>query len=822
MKMYTKMNVFLRQYFIPVLAFVITYSLVLYSYIQVKNKTKQQRAEYFEARSYLVKTSINNRILDYMQILKGGKAFIESSDSITRHEWRRYITSLDVEQNYPGIQGIGFSIFIKPEALENHLKEFRASGFPDYSISPPGPRDIYSSIIFLEPFSGRNLRAFGYDMYSEPVRRKAMDRAIETGQPALTEKVTLVQETGEDKQPGFLIYVPVYNTDKHFNDSLTIEERWQYIRGVVYSPFRAGDLFNALLPFKFNDLNVEIYTGEERTPEALLFSTSGANSEKKGEYKKSEHISIGGTNWSIYISSKPDFGGRQSNDALLILIGGSVISLLLFFILLIRTEAKRINKLKQTITDTVTAGLFVINRRGYVTFINPAVTRITGFKPEDFRKSTFYEVMQKSQKEKKNEVEPACHICQTIKHGYQVYDQEDVLVRKDGKLFPARCSASPILDNGLPLGTLVEVKDISAEEKAKATIAKNLETKNFILEAMPDKVWTADGNGVFNFFGRNWEQYSGYTIDRFLQDGIDLIVYPEDKVQGGKSIAQLLQEQKAFQIEHRFRRYDGVCRWHLTRGFPQTSSTGKVEMWVGTSTDIHEQKLQVEELKKINVDLDNFIYTASHDLKAPISNMEGLVDALKVAGENKEEREELIGLMQKSLERLGRTINDLTEIAKIQKEKEWTDEVVVFAEVVEEVLQDMQRIIIATNATIQQDFQVPSIKFSKKNLRSIFYNLISNAIKYRKIGVPPVVEVKTFFENDKIVIYTRDNGLGIKQENKKRVFEMFRRLHAHVDGSGMGLYIVKRIVENASGSIDIESKAGEGTIFRIYLPAENS
>ncbi len=823
MKIYNKIRVLLRLYFIPVISFLIIYFLVIYSYIQVKEKTKQQKTEYFESRSYLVKTAIYNRILDYIQILKGGKAFIESSDSITRKEWKRYISSLDVDQNYPGIQGIGYTIFIKPDELQKHVKEVRASGFPSYSITPSGPREIYTSIIYLEPFTDRNLRAFGYDMYSEPVRRRAMERAMETGQAALTTKLILVQETGDGNQPGFLIYVPVYKSNIASGDLLSTEQRRKEIRGFVYSPFRSGDLFNALLPARFKDLNIEIYNGEELTKDALLFSTreNGVKGNKGEEFKKYESIHVGGTNWIIYISSKPFFGGRESNDALLILIGGSVISVLIFFIMLIRSEAKRVNRLKQTITDTVTAAIFVINRKGFVSFINPAVTRITGYRPEDFREKTFYDVMHQSHKGQHKDIDPGRNIYHMILQGNYVHDQEDTLIRKDGSLFPALCSANPIIENGVPFGTLVEVKDITGEKKAKETIAKNLETKNFLLEAMPDKVWTADGNGVFNFFGHNWEEYSGYTIDEFLKHGLDLITYFEDKVQDDKTITQLLQEHKSFQIEHRFKRFDGEYRWHLTRGFPQTSKNGRVEMWVGTSTDIHEQKLQVEELKKINVDLDNFIYTASHDLKAPISNMEGLVEALKVADENKVERNELIELMNKSLLRLGRTINDLTEIAKNQKQNDWTNEVVEISELVEEVMQDLQRFIKDTEAKINLEFNVAAIKFSKKNLRSIFYNLISNAIKYRKSKTAPVIDIRTFHENDKIVIFVRDNGLGIKQENKKRVFEMFRRLHAHVEGSGMGLYIVKRIVENAGGTIEIESKAGEGTTFRIYLPAEN-
>ena len=148
------------------------------------------------------------------RVLRGARGLFAASRDVSREEWRAYLENLDLEASLPGAQGTGFTVVVPRAAREAHEQAVRAEGFPDYTIKPAGERDPYSSIVYLEPFSGRNLRAFGYDMYSEPTRRVAMERARDTGEPAMTHKVTLVQETDEDVQAGFLIYLPVFARNK--------------------------------------------------------------------------------------------------------------------------------------------------------------------------------------------------------------------------------------------------------------------------------------------------------------------------------------------------------------------------------------------------------------------------------------------------------------------------------------------------------------------------------------------------------------------------------------------------------------------------------
>jgi len=227
------------------------------------------------------------------------------------------------------------------------------------------------------------------------------------------------------------------------------------------------------------------------------------------------------------------------------------------------------------------------------------------------------------------------------------------------------------------------------------------------------------------------------------------------------------------------------------------------------------------ELKKINTDLDNFVYTASHDLKAPISNLEGLMSVLIMSLDKKldDKEKKFFDLINVSISKFNKTIGDLTEISKAQKNSEDEIESVSFKEILEDVKVDISNLIDSCNAKITEDFDVDRIIYARKNLRSIFYNLITNAIKYRDKVRPVQIHVKTIKKEDQILLTIEDNGLGLSKDQQAKLFTMFKRLHNHVDGSGIGLYIIKRVIENNGGKIEVESTEGKGSEFKIYFRA---
>ncbi len=232
-----------------------------------------------------------------------------------------------------------------------------------------------------------------------------------------------------------------------------------------------------------------------------------------------------------------------------------------------------------------------------------------------------------------------------------------------------------------------------------------------------------------------------------------------------------------------------------------------------------ELKVKNTELKRTNIDLDNFIYTASHDLKSPISNIEGLTTMLNRLLDQRLEPNEkkLMDMIGLSIIKFKKTIADLAEITKAQKNLNQKMDPISFQEVIEEVLLDLSENFNATKPTIIQDLQSRTVMGSMKNIRSIIYNLVTNAVKYRSPERPLQLEIKTYQEAEYVVLVVKDNGLGINKKYHSKLFHMFKRLHTHVEGTGIGLYIIKRTIENYGGKIEFESEENEGSEFKVYF-----
>ncbi|HEX8427969.1 PAS domain-containing protein [Hymenobacter sp.] len=229
------------------------------------------------------------------------------------------------------------------------------------------------------------------------------------------------------------------------------------------------------------------------------------------------------------------------------------------------------------------------------------------------------------------------------------------------------------------------------------------------------------------------------------------------------------------------------------------------------------------QLIRTNVDLDNFIYTASHDLRAPIANIEGLLHALThqlpEASTADGQVRPILQMMQGSVERFQKTIDHLTDVTKLQKEQAQPSQTVDLAAIIEEVRLDLAPLLESTQAQLEVEVdQCPTVSFSQKNLRSVVYNLLSNALKYRHPSRLPHVRLRCQQTEGFAALEVQDNGLGLDAAQQVRLFGMFQRLHDHVEGTGIGLYMVKRMVENAGGHIQVESQPGVGSTFTVSFP----
>jgi len=235
------------------------------------------------------------------------------------------------------------------------------------------------------------------------------------------------------------------------------------------------------------------------------------------------------------------------------------------------------------------------------------------------------------------------------------------------------------------------------------------------------------------------------------------------------------------------------------------------------------QQVQVlnQQLTRVNADLDSFVYMASHDLKSPINNLEGLLQAL---------REELpdppvsagmlLQLMQEAVERFRRTLGQLSEVLQLHQAPEPTAPAVELIAIVEDVRQDLLPALQQTGGQLEVDAAAcPVVAVPAKSLRSVLYNLLSNALKYRHPDRAPHVRLRCDNQDGHWCLSVEDNGLGLDARQQASLFALFHRLHHHVEGSGLGLYTVKKIAENLGGRVEVQSTPGVGSTFRVYVPS---
>jgi PAS domain S-box-containing protein len=344
---------FIRKSFHPAVipAFMLVVGLVL-SGLAAYYVTKAKELERSKAFGTAVQDfthEIERRVEACIALLRGGSGLFSVSENVTAEDFRTYVNRLRIRQNYPGIQGIGYSVRIQPEDVNQFTDRMVAQGFEWFSIWPEDPGEENHFIIYLEPLDRRNQVAIGYNMYADPVRAEAMARARDGGQSAASGRVRLVQEIEDPKQPGFLIYSAVYQGGKIPE---TVEERREKLLGFVFSPYRSVDFFMGILSPKNKALDLAVYDGVELKEENLLFKSNDRITSKEPE--STVQMEVAGRIWTLAASLSPDHPYAQASllTPLIAGIGALVSCLLAFLIYSEGTTRKALEETEQAIRES--------------------------------------------------------------------------------------------------------------------------------------------------------------------------------------------------------------------------------------------------------------------------------------------------------------------------------------------------------------------------------------------------------------------------------------------------------------------------------------
>lgn len=398
------------------------------------------------------------------------------------------------------------------------------------------------------------------------------------------------------------------------------------------------------------------------------------------------------------------------------------------------------------------------------------------------------------------------------------------------------------------IGTL---QDVTEEKNIQIQLIEREQKFRLLADSMPQFVWTANPDGELNYFNQSVYDFSGYSAEKLKRKGWIDIVHIEEREENIRKWMECISTEKDFLMEHRFRQRDGSYRWQLSRAIPQRDQLGKITMWVGTSTDIQDQKMftndleeQVfhrtkelnqknEDLEKMNRELQSFAYISSHDLQEPLRKIQIFASQIEESesANLSEKGKDKFKRMQNSANRMQTLIQDLLAYSRTNV-KELTLEKAAISVIIDEVKDDLEQILTDKKAIIRliNDCVIDVIPFQ---FRQLMFNLISNSLKFSKEYTAPEIIIECTvgrgidlqYEklNDKkkyCHIKIQDNGIGFQQEYSAKIFDVFQRLHGKeiYEGTGVGLAIVKKIVDNHFGYITAHGVVNDGAVFDIYLP----
>jgi PAS domain S-box-containing protein len=375
------------------------------------------------------------------------------------------------------------------------------------------------------------------------------------------------------------------------------------------------------------------------------------------------------------------------------------------------------------------------------------------------------------------------------------------------------------------------IQDMTGRKQAEETLRESERRFRHLADSMPQLVWTAQPDGTVDYYNKRNKEYNGFIVKHDGTWEWSPVLHPDDMQPTVDVWMHALETGDIYQIEHRVQMADGWYRWHLSRGIPAYDEQGKLVKWYGTATDIHDLKQAqadladyTEKLKQSNEELENFAFVASHDLQEPLRKILLFGNTLRrqTDGQLPEQAEDSLNRMQNAAQRMQAMIDGLLDLSRVNRlgsEFELVD----LTSIAQEVLTDLEVRIEATGGQVILD-RLPAIEGDSLQLSQLFQNLISNALKFHKEGLAPVVRVTGERIGDdqkplaKIVV--EDNGIGFEQENADRLFQPFVRLNGRSDfeGSGIGLAICRKIVERHGGKITASSQPGQGSKFTIVLP----
>lgn len=784
---------------------------------------------------------IESRINRYKQVLQGTAALFASTGTVDRGTFRTYVAELRLDENYPGIQGVGFSMWIPADERQRLVDSVRREGFADFVIRPEGVREAYSSIVYLEPFDARNQRAFGYDMYSEPTRRAAMQQARDEGRPVISGKVRLKQENGEAEQAGVLMYLPVYRNGVPD----TLAARRENLAGWVYAPFRMNDLMDGIFGAQRYDIkaavNLEVHDGAT-LGQALYRDHPQDDSSRPPAFSIVKTIEVAGHDWTLRLHSRPAFDSRRTSvNAARVFVVGSLLSLLLCVVVWLLVNGRQrardyavqlIGQIRESesrfrnLADASPALIWTYDVDEERFWFNHPWHVFTGSRPGDDSNTLLFghvhpddvELRRKKTARALNEHIP--------------FQYEYRLRRHDGTYRWMLSMGVPRFDeHNRFVGLVVSCIDVTEQKEAMERVLREQAFVKGLINAAPEPIFFKDAELRFLGCNHACEALLGMTEQEIRGRMNSELMPPEisDKLDGQDAEAMLSGETRYFQDWLTYP--DGRHAIFETTLTPLRLPDGTTAALIGILHDQTATWENADALRQAKRDAEAaneakslFLANMSHEIRTPMNGILGMSELLLDTRLDNEQRDYL-HLLKGSAENLLKVINDILDFSKI--ESGMLDiEAVDFslAMVMEDCMQmiSLHAFRKGLELTYEIDNRVADVLVGDPvRLRQVLLNLVGNAIKFTEAGEVDVTVDIERQDEEQICLHfaVRDTGVGIAEDRVRHVFDAFAQADSSTTrkygGTGLGLSICRRLVELMGGHVWVESRVGQGSTFHF-------
>ena len=664
-----------------------------------------------------IESAIKDRLDAYISVLQAGAGLFDASDEVTFDDWRSFTRRLRESPIYPGTQGVGFAARVRqPSDLERYRIDQPVRLWPESSSAER------TAVVYLEPLTSRNRAALGFDMMSETTRRIAMEHARDQNTPALSGKVSLKQEITEDKQAGFLLYVPVY---AHLGPLKTVEERRAALLGFVYSPFRVEDFLRGVLGRTSTEVKLTVYDGPTPSADALLYGEQPL----RAAHVQKRTVKLAGHEWTLLVEPAPTRSEHAHEDSRWILFGGALATLLVaasvFALAMGRQHARERLRVEHALLEG-----------------------------ERF----------------------AAAVIENSLDAYISIDRNDRIVgwnRKAEEIFGWRAEeVSGLLLSETIVPVHLRARHLAAVQAASTEAGKLL--------------------------GRRIEMPAIKRGGEEIVIELSILAVPRsDKPIFVASLRDITRQREQ---ETQLR-----------------SLNENLEHAVGERTRALEQANAV--LRSTNDQLDAFTRNVSHDLRAPLRAIEGYTRLAAEEGEStltSNSRSHLRAVLR-NVHRMQSIIDGLLKLAWIGQQPLRPQEVDLWKmvlDIVNELTADQTFVLRVQPHSLATVWADPAL------LEHALRNLLSNAAKFSRKATEPTVEVGMHTVKGEHHFFVRDNGVGFDPRYAEQLFQVFGRLHRtdEYEGTGIGLTIVRSVIERHGGRIWAESVPGLGATFWFTLP----